>query len=552
MLKYLYIENIAVIESAKINFDAGFSVLTGETGSGKSIVIDSIMAILGERTGKELIRNGSDFANVSAEFCDLSDDICKFLAENGYGTGDNSLAVSRTLNLDGKNTVRVNDRASTVGFLKQLSSKLINVHGQHSNQLLLNKENHRNFLDEYINDTKIFSDYKTAFDNYMKIRKLLKATYCDEDEKQRTAELLKYQIEEIENAGLNIGEADKLSQRLHTLKNAEKTVKYLQSVLNLIKGGEETSGVSTALQDAEKIFVKLQDNSPNTEKRFAQIISLKENALALSEDLEGDISGLDFSDAEFERCEDRLSLIKEITAKYGGTEESALKFFNDAKDRLSGIENNDAMREKLENEIETAENVLIKEGEKLTELRKKYAASLSEKIENELKQLDFSNARFVVDIQKGKYSADGCDEIEFLISANAGEEPKPLIKVASGGELSRIMLAIRSILCPTVDARTLIFDEIDSGISGIAADKVAQKLKSIAQNYQVICVTHLAQIAAKGDNHLLVNKSVRDNKTYTTVDKIDGETRIKEIARIISGEHFSENIYNSAKEMLGE
>ena len=550
MLKYLYIENIAVIESAKIYFDAGFSVLTGETGSGKSIVIDSIMAILGERTGKELIRNGENHATVSAEFCDISQEVCEFLTENGYDVTENGLVISRTLNIDGKNTVRVNDRPSTVGFLKQLASKLVNIHGQHSNQLLLNKENHRMLLDEYIGVNKEHEAYSMAFGDYTRIRKLLNATYMDEDQKLRTLDLLKYQIQEIENASITVGETEKLRERLNVLKNAEKTAKNLNAVCMLLKGGEESFGVATALQDAEKILSKTA--MPSSEEFLSQATNLKDAAALLCEQIENEVDALNFSDGEFNRCEERLSLLKEITAKYGGSEQSALDFLSEAKFKLSNIENNDEMRKKLEKEIDIAEDKLIKAGERLTAIRTKHAAELSKQIESELLQLDFSNAKFVVNIEKGRYTREGCDEIEFLISANAGENPKPLIKVASGGELSRIMLALRTVLSPKTDANTLIFDEIDSGISGIAANKVANKLKSISAQYQVICVTHLAQIAAKGDNHLVVSKDVKDGKTYTTVEKVLGESRIKEIARIISGEHYSESVYNSAKEMLGE
>ncbi len=550
MLKYLYIENIAVIESAKIYFDAGFSVLTGETGSGKSIVIDSIMTILGERTGKELIRSGENHASVSAEFCDISSDVSEFLIENGYDVTENSLVISRTLNTDGKNTVRVNDRPSTVGFLKQIASKLINIHGQHSNQLLLNKENHRNLLDEYINDNSEFDNYSLAFADFTRIRKQLNATYTDQEEKLRTVDLLKYQIQEIEAAAIKVGETEKLRERLNVLKNAEKTAKNLNTVCMLLKGGDESNGVSNALQDAEKILSKTL--TPKSEEFLSQAANIKEAAAFLCEQIENEAEALNFSDGEFTSCEERLSLLKEITAKYGGSEQSALDFLNQAKLKLLNIVNNDEQREKLEKEMDIAQDKLIKAGERLTAIRTKHAIALSKQIENELLQLDFSNAKFVVNIEKGRYTREGCDEIEFLISANAGEEPKPLIKVASGGELSRIMLALRTVLTPKTDAHTLIFDEIDSGISGIAANKVANKLKSISAHYQVICVTHLAQIAAKGDNHLVVSKDVKDGKTYTTVEKVLGESRIKEIARIISGEHFSESVYNSAKEMLGE
>ena len=552
MLNYLYIDNIAVIESAKIELDAGFTVLTGETGSGKSIVIDAIYAVLGEKTSKELIRNGCDSAVVSACFSNINNDLKEKIENAGFIFEDDKLIIQRKLSKEGKNSVRINNQPATVAFLKEIGASLVNIHGQHDSQKLLNSDNHLSFLDDYIGENSEFIDYQNTFSNYKEIANKLRSLDIDEDEKQRKIDVLEYQINEIESANIVNGELEKLKEEILVLKNAEKISKELNEVKRLLKGFDDVD---------LGVLGRLAEISKNNE-RISKLINLNEdinNACIKAENelysLYAEYEKLEdlikFSDAEFKEKQERLDLLQRVVVKYGGTEEKTLEFYNKAVKELDLIKFNENYRAELENKLDKLEENLIYKGSKLTDLRVKFAKILEEKILNELEFLDFNNAKFEISISKGRYTKFGCDNVEFLISANAGENPKPLTKVASGGELSRVMLALRAVLSLKDDANTLIFDEIDTGISGFAAGKISKKLHEISKNFQTICVTHLAQIASKADNHLLISKKVINDKTFTSVEPIYNEERIKEIARIISGDTITENVYNSAKEMLG-
>lgn len=551
MLDYLFIENIAVIESARIEPKAGFSALTGETGSGKSIIIDSLMAVLGEKTSRELIRTGCSKASVSASFSELNERTLKLLEENGYETEDGRLIIQRRLSSDGKTAVRINNQPSTVGFLKELSKMLVNIHGQHDSQLLLNPDNHLAFLDGFMGDGAELEEYHTAFSELKKIARELKSVSMDEDEKQRRLDLLAYQTDELQNADIKPGEAEKLKQRINELKNAEKNAEVLTECKALIRGDDLNDGAELKIGEAAQKIAKNIKTMPASDKIYEKLCSLEADISAVAEDINIQLEQLDFSEEELTQKQQRLDLINEIILKYG-SEEQAVSYCKSALKEIETIRFNDKRRVELEDALEKAEQKLIDSGEKLTKKRCMAAEKLSRQIENELKFLDFNNAKFIVKREEGRYTPRGCDNIEFLISANAGETPKPLQKVASGGELSRIMLAIRSVLSIKEDAGTLIFDEIDSGISGFAASKVAEKLHQLSKKFQILCVTHLAQIAAKADSQFLITKSVENNKTFTKVTEISGEDRILEIARIISGDKITENVYNSAKEMLGE
>ena len=560
MLEYLFIENIAVIAGANIELDAGFTALTGETGSGKSIIIDSIMAVLGEKTSKELIRNGENTATVSACFSKLSKLTVKLLKENGYindgedlSENGEKLIIKRILNLNGNNKVFINNQPGTVSFLKTIGKTLVNIHGQHDSQQLLDPQNHYYLLDAFMNNKKVLEDYKKAFENYVKISKQLKLLDTDEEELNRRMDLLKFQIEEIENAEIYAGESDILKARITELKNSEAITNQLTKCYTELKGNDniEYSAVEM-VQNSVKALSQSVKTSEKILHIFEKLETLENELSSVADDIEEYKNSLEYSEKELNEKQERLDFINELILKYGGTEEKVSEYLNKANQELESIEFNIKDKSLLEEQLNKAEEKLIECGDNLTSERTKSAEKLSALIEKELALVDFKNAKFKVNIEKSKYTSKGCNNIEFLISANLGENLKPLAKVASGGELSRIMLAIRSILFLKDDVGTLIFDEIDSGISGSAANKVANKLLNLSEKFQVICVTHLAQIASKANNHLLIEKTAKNGKTYTDVKKITGEERIKEIARIISGNKITDNIYNSAKEMLGE
>lgn len=560
MLEYLFIENIAVIAGANIKLDAGFTALTGETGSGKSIIIDSIMAVLGEKTSKELIRNGENAATVSACFSKLSKLTVKLLKDNGYindgedlSENGEKLIIKRILNLNGNNKVFINNQPGTVSFLKTIGKTLVNIHGQHDSQQLLDPQNHYYFLDAFMNNKKVLEDYKKAFENYVKISKQLKLLDTDEEELNRRTDLLKFQIEEIKNAEIYAGESDILKARITELKNSEAITNQLTKCYTELKGNDniEYSAVEM-VQNSVKALSQSVKTSEKILHIFEKLETLENELSSVADDIEEYKNSLEYSEKELNEKQERLDFINELILKYGGTEEKVSEYLNKANKELESIEFNIKDKSLLEEQLNKAEEKLIECGDNLTSERTKSAEKLSALIEKELALVDFKNAKFKVNIEKSKYTSKGCNNIKFLISANLGENLKPLAKVASGGELSRIMLAIRSILFLKDDVGTLIFDEIDSGISGSAANKVANKLLNLSEKFQVICVTHLAQIASKANNHLLIEKTAKNGKTYTDVKKITGEERIKEIARIISGNKITDNIYNSAKEMLGE
>ena len=551
MLDYLYIDNIAVIENAKIELFDGFSVLTGETGSGKSIIIDAIYAILGEKTSKELIRTGCNNAVVSACFSALPNAVCNILNDQDISIEDDKIIIQRKLSKEGKNSVFINGQPSTVALIKKIGKLLVNIHGQHDSQQLLDANNHLKFLDDFIGENKEYKEYQIAFDNLKNISKELNSILINQDEKLKRIDLLEFKIEELQNSKIEIGEIVRLKNEIIKLKNAEKIVNSLIKSKILLNGDDNSSfSVKENLEESIKVLNKISNLiNPELEEILINAEALISNVV---DEIDINLESLNYSNEILTEKQSRLDFLNNIISKYGGTEKSALEYLEEAKKELSKIKIDEKRQIELELELIKAENLLIEKGNNLTFKRQSFAKKLESKIKEELKFLDFLNTKFIIKIEKGRYTKTGCDDVEFLISANAGEEPRPLIKVASGGELSRIMLALRAVLSIKDDAQTLIFDEIDTGISGFAAGKVGNKLKEISTRFQVICVTHLSQIAAKAKNHYLISKMVKDNKTYTEVALIKDEQRIKEIARIISGDKITENVYNSAKEMLGE
>ncbi len=549
MLKFLHIENIAVIEQTDIEFKSGFNVLTGETGAGKSILIDAINAVLGERTSKDLIRTGCDTALVSAVFGDLNAQSLTALQENDIiPDTDGNIVISRKLSLSGKGIIKINNIPVTATVLREISKNLIDIHGQHDNQFLLDPNMHLGYIDAIAENQTLIDDYYAEFKQLNIIRKELTSLQMDEDEKARKTDLLKYQINELEQAEIKVGEIAELKEKLATSQGFEKTLKALRGATFLLSGTDDTDGAVSQLNNSIKLLKSIDNN------HFDNAILKLNEALIATEDARAEIdafiSNTDFSDLDPDKISNRLDLLSRLMLKYGNSEEKMLEFLENARNELDTI----AFSEKRINELSfllnEAKDKLVAKGKVLTESRVNAALDFSNKVCGILEYLNMPNVKFSAAITQGKYTKNGCDTAEFLISANAGETLKPLHKVASGGELSRVMLSIKSVLLDKDNVGTMIFDEIDTGISGITAGKVATQLKNVAKKRQVICVTHLAQIAAVADEHLLIQKTVNENHTFTNVTALDYEQKIGEIARIMSGTNITENLYNSAKELL--
>lgn len=549
MLKYLHIENIAVIEMCDIEFSCGFNVLTGETGAGKSIVIDSINAVLGERTSKDLIRSGCDSAEVTALFGDLKRENLKTLEENDiFPDEDGNVLITRRLSLSGKGIIKINGKPFTASQLREISACLINIHGQHDNQALLNPEKHCDFIDAVANNGDLREKYYDCFKNLNKIRKELNSLNVDEDEKARKTDLLKYQINELQTADIKVGEIEELKAKLHVAEEYEANLKAFSATLGILAGNEDTNGVVTNLKIASKLLGNLENEK--AQKCFSEISGIIDRTEEISAEVRNFAESLSENYQNPDEINERLDFLYGLMVKYGNSEEKMLEFLQNAQNELESITFADNRAEELAKELETAKENLVLAGETLSESRKSASERFSRNVSLVLEQLNMSGVKFVTQVEKGRYTAKGCDCVEFMISANKGEDVKPLHKIASGGELSRVMLAIKSCLLEGDYVPTMIFDEIDAGISGYAADKVGIQLRRVADKKQVICITHLAQIASMANNHLLIEKTVENNRTKTSVTNITGEERIKEIARIMSGKEITENIYNSAKELL--
>ena len=549
MLKYLHIENIAIIESANIELTDGFNVLTGETGAGKSIIIDSINAVLGERTYKEIIRNSADKALVAAVFGNLSKASVSALGEYGISPDeDGNILVQRVLSHTGNGSIRINGQLTTAQILRDVSKYLVNIHGQHDSQMLLKPENHYIYLDLIADNEKEKSDYEKTFKNFTDIRRQIKALETDEDKKAIRIDLLKYQIEEIENAAIRVGEIEELRKKREVYQNAEAVKKTLNGCLFAVNGDVELEGALGFARLAQSMLEKV--NVEALDKTLGDLNCAVSLLDSVTDEIKKYIDDFNYSKEEVQKTNDRLDLLHNIVIKYGNSEEKTLEHLARAKEELELIEFGEEKLEQLENALICAQEALVEAGDKLTASRKKAADGFEKAVCEALSFMDMNSVQFIVNIEESKYSKFGKDNIEFLISANAGENVKPLYKVASGGELSRIMLAIKGIIADKDSVDTLIFDEIDTGISGRAASKVAQQLRKLAGIRQVICVTHLAQIAAAAESHFLIEKSVKDSKTYTNVTLLSKEDRINEIARIMSGTNLTENTISSAKELI--
>lgn len=551
MLRTLSIENIAVIEKAKIDFDGGLNVLTGETGAGKSIVVDSINAVLGERTSKELVRTGSDFAFVSAFFENINATVCGELEKLGYTPEDDgSLLITRRISKDGRSSCRINGMPATVSVLHTLGKALVNIHGQHDSQSLLDPEQHYKFIDMLSGDSSVLSDYKAAFSRFLSVRRELKALTAAADSADKNTELLEYQIKELEEADIKIGEAQALNARKKVMDSAEEAAKAYSSALEAVNGDDENPGAESLLQSALESVVRFSELSPEIKKAAALLENAVDEIADAKSVIGGELSVLDFDPREREEIEERLDELFRLGKKYGDGEEKMLAYLDNAKRKLNSIVNNEEKLEKLNDEYDKAYADVLAAAEKLTALRKKTAQKFAEDVKNQLAYLDMPKINFTVDFKKGIMSSAGLDKIEFLISANPGEEPKPLVKIASGGELSRIMLGIKSILAYNDTVDTLIFDEIDTGVSGRASQKIGLKLKEVSKNTQVICVTHSAQIASNADSHFLISKDISGDRTFTSVTLLNRSQRRNELARIMGGLEITDAMLNSAEELL--
>lgn len=549
MLSNLQIENIAVIKSASIDFENGFNVMTGETGAGKSIVIDSLNAILGERTSRELIRSGADSASVCAEFQNVGDNVKNELEKLGIEK-DDTLIVSRKLTPDGKNVCRINGMPATVSMLKALGVQLVNIHGQLDNQSLLSPETHCSFIDKLAGSGRELNEFKELYSLYIKKESELKSLNTDVNEKNRRLDILNYQIEEIQKADIRPGEKEELTEKLGFLRNAEKVLDLLHTAYAALNGDGEMPGAADIAADAASKLLSAADYSSDFTETANGVNDAAMNLSAYTEELRDKIYSLDYDPNETERAEERLDVIYRLSQKYGDSEEDILAYLENAEKERDALSFSDERAEQLRAETEKAYNEALVAAKKLSELRIEAGKKFSADVERELAFLDMPSVKFIVNDSVGELYENGIDNIEFLLSANAGEEPKPLSKIASGGELSRIMLAIKCVLSELDDIDTLIFDEIDSGVSGRAALKIAAKMKELSKTHQVICVTHLAQIAAFADEHKLISKEEKDGRTYTCIASLDYNGRKYELARIMGGLTVTQSILNSAEELL--
>ena len=555
MLSLLHIENIALIDRADIAFGPGFNVLTGETGAGKSIIIDAIGAVLGERTSRDLIRTGEKSALVTALFRDLPN--LPWFQETGIGPDENGeLLISRKLQGDGKNLCRVGGVPCTVVQLKALGSQLIDIHGQHDGQQLLDETCHLGYLDSFGGLGGPLADYQSAYAALDQLRRQIAALQMDEAEKARRIDTLQFQIGELERADLRPGEEEELEERKTLLRSADKLMAAVEGAYSALFGTDSQDGAASLLAQAEGELSRVAEASGELSRLSAAVSELRYGAEDAAEGLRALRDDLDFSPGELDQVEDRLDQLHRLKKKYGATVQEMLDYLSRCRQELDQMELADDTLSKLKKQRKAQLALTREKAEALSQRRRQAAEQLRARIEEELRQLDMPKVRFQVDFapKPGKLGLDetGMDEVSFLMSANVGETLKPIAKVASGGELSRIMLALKNVLAENDDIMTLIFDEVDTGVSGRAAGKVAQKMSRLSRNCQVLCVTHLPQIAAMSDCHYAVQKGEKDGRTYTSVTELDREGRRAELARLTGGEHLSSAILEGAEELLRE
>ena len=548
MLELLHIENIAIIEAADIEFAPGFNALTGETGAGKSIVIDSLSAVLGQRTSRELIRTGAEKAFVSAAFSGMAPELTEELGIQPEADG--TLLLQREIQTDGKNVCRVNGRPVTVGQLRALGARLLNIHGQHDGQQLLDEEQHIVYLDSFGRAESLAITYAEKYKNFTDIRRQIGALQMDEAEKARRVDTLQYQIEELRRAKLKSGEEEELTARRGMLRNAEKFLGAMAGADYALNGDDSGGGALSALrqaQDALSGVRHLDDAFGQLYERLGEAYSEVYDIAATVEDKRGE---LDVSPGELDRVESRMDLLYRLKKKYGATVEDMLDYQARCEAELAQIEDAGDTLVRLEQALSKAEKEARQAAQALSDARKAAADRLTAQILTELQQLDMGKIRFAVDFAEKPLDSDGMDTVRFLMSANVGEELRPIHKIASGGELARIMLAMKNVLSEQDHVGTMVFDEVDTGVSGRAAQKVAEKMARISRRKQVLCVTHLPQLAAMADTHFSVEKGERGGRTYTEVRRLDREQRRRELARLTGGSHVSQTMLDGAEELL--
>ena len=548
MLSVLHIENIAVIEQAEILFEGGFNVLTGETGAGKSIVIDAISAILGERTYRDVIRTGANRAFVSAIFTNIPQ--YDWFSENQVEFDTQELQVQREIYADGRNVCRVNGRPVSVASLKKLGGRLINIHGQHDSQQLFDEENHLTYLDAFARDEQELEAYQQAFSAMQSVQREIQKLSMDESEKLRLVETLQYQIEEIRAANLVSGEEEQLKERRKVLQNAEKLSDALRMADEALYGGDSSDGAAGLLSNAEHALSRVSTISADMQTLYQKISDLMYSVQDAADELRAMRDDLSYSEGELEEIEERLDAIHKLKRKYGASVEDVLAYLADSEQRLDEIEFASDRIETLKKREAELQKETIRQGEILREKRLSAAQAMESRICDELRQLDMPKIRFVCEFTPQQPMQTGLDSVRFLMSANVGENLKPLSKVASGGELARIMLAMKQVLAQQDGVPTLIFDEVDAGVSGRAAQKVAYKLWTVSKGRQVLCVTHLPQIAAMADAEYTVEKRVENERTYTSVLHLDESGRKQELARLIGGSMITETTLAGAAELL--
>lgn len=552
MLKTLGIENIAVIEKADIEFSSGLNALTGETGAGKSIVVDSINAILGERTSKDLVRTGAENAYVTAVFEGVSQNVSAKLDELGLPCEDDTLILNRRISAAGKSICRINGVACTVSMLKELGSALVNIHGQHDSQELLNPEFHYKFVDAYGGKPEILEEYKTVFKELLGVRKRLKALTTDADTRDKRLELLDYQIKELKAAEIKVGEWEALKNRKNVIINSQAIVSAINALLSAINGGDDFSGITTFIESSIKELSTVANVDGDISEMVEKLVALNDSVETVKDFAVEKLEQVDFSEIELEQIEERLSLLYDFSNKYGETEQDMLNYLSNAIEQRKLFDNSEEELERLNAEYDSIFEKTVALADRLTEYRKESATRLADEICKQLQFLDMPSIKFTTKFEQSNFSSNGRDKLEFLISTNLGEPPKPLSKIASGGELSRIMLAIKSVLAKNDSVGTLIFDEIDTGVSGKASRKIGLKLKEVGDFCQVICVTHSAQIASIADNHYLISKENKNDRTYTNVKLLDYDGRKRELARIMGGLQITDALLLTAEEMLSD
>ena len=551
MLSSLQIENVAVIQKAEVHFEPGLNVLTGETGAGKSILIDSINAILGNRTSKDLVRTGATKAVIRAAFEQVPPTVLDKLEQSGYERSE-ALLLSREITAEGKSSCRINGMPATAAVLRELCGGLININGQHDSVGLLNPAHHLSILDDYAQNRTVFQEYYTLYRELVQVKRELDALITDETEKQRKIDLLQYQVQEIEDAGLTAGEEQTLENRRKVLSNASAIRDRLAQSYALLSGSDDAAGAVDLLGEASNAVDAAAQLDPALTAAAGQLLDLYYNAKDVAADLIGRLDTYDTNDAELDEVEQRLDLLYRLKRKYGSTVEDVIAFGQKAREELDSIQHSQQRYDALQAEKLRLYAKAREKAETLTQTRLKAFEELNTRISGTLDFLNMPGVRMTLRHTRGPLASHGQDSIEFYISTNPGEAPKPLAKIASGGELSRITLAIKNAMADKDAVPTVIYDEIDSGVSGKAAGRIGEVLRQSAQGHQILCITHTAQIAALADCHLLIQKNVSNERTYTEIHPLDENGRVEALARLISGDHVTELSRANAREMLQE